>query len=225
MRPVTKGAAPRTYTDYQDAQPDLVAVLDRFCSYCDRFVSAGVHVEHKRPQEEYPLETLLWSNFLLACHNCNSTKGHRRLRLADYLWPDTDNTLRAFQYLSGGVIRENPHISKTIQRKAVRTIRLLGLDRVPGNSPAPTDRDFRWQDRRREWDKANLARDQLAQLDTQGQRNLIVETARNGIFSIWWTVFAGDVDMRRRLREAFIGTDPSCFDANENLVARLGGQI
>jgi hypothetical protein len=34
-----------------------------------------------------------------------------------------------------------------------------------------------------------------------------------GFFSIWMTVFAGDIDMRTRLIDAFSGTrDSGCFD-------------
>ena len=57
-------------------------------------------------------------------------------------------------------------------------------------------------------------------------RELIVENAiGRGMFSIWWPVFAGDVDMRRRLREAFIGTHGASFDINENPIPRVGGQL
>jgi hypothetical protein len=45
------------------------------------------------------------------------------------------------------------------------------------------------------------------------------------MYSIFWTVFEGDVDIRRRLREAFIGTPADCFDLNENLLPRPGGQL
>ena len=36
---------------------------------------------------------------------------------------------------------------------------------------------------------------------------------------------AGDVDMRRRLREAFIGTHGASFVINENPVPRVGEQL
>ena len=225
MRPVTKGAAPRVYARHEEAQPDLIAVIGRFCSYCGRFIPEGINVEHKRPKEEYPLEKLAWSNFLLACSNCNSCKGHRELKLGDFVWPDTDNTMRAFRHLPGGIVRKNPHLPKKLRRKASRTIYLVGLDRVPGSFRAPSDRDFRWEDRRREWDKATLAKVQLAAHDTPRQREFIVVSAQNGIFPIWWTVFAGDVDMRRRLRFAFKGTTANCFDLDENLLERPGGQL
>ena len=57
-------------------------------------------------------------------------------------------------------------------------------------------------------------------------RERIVESAAaRGMFSIWWTVFAADVDMRQRLREAFTGTDGTSFDINESPVPRAGGQL
>jgi type I restriction enzyme, S subunit len=54
----------------------------------------------------------------------------------------------------------------------------------------------------------------------------IVQVAKGrGMFSIFWTIFAGDIDLRRRLREAFAGTSFACFDANENVQPRPGGQL
>jgi hypothetical protein len=87
----------------------------------------------------------------------------------------------------------------------------------------PSDRDYRWEDRREEWNKAVLFRDGLRAYDTLVQRGLVQAAANKGMFSVWWTVFDGDLDMRRRLRNAFEGTDPSCFDTNEGLVKR--GQV
>jgi hypothetical protein len=101
----------------------------------------------------------------------------------------------------------------------------LGLDKYPGYHHEPTDRDFRWSDRRLEWEKAELAKCLLAEYDTPHQRELIVKNAATGIFPIWWTVFSGDNDMKRRFRDGFPGTCSNCFDANENLLARPGGQL
>ena len=76
------------------------------------------------------------------------------------------------------------------------------------------------------WHLAKKHHTRLAIQDTAVVRELIVENAiARGMFSIWWTVFAGDVDMRRRLREAFVGTDKASFDINENPVPRVGGQL
>jgi uncharacterized protein (TIGR02646 family) len=225
MRPVDKGHAPQAYLAYGEAQPDLVAALGRYCSYCGRFIAEGIAVEHKRPKTRYPNEQLIWSNFLLACSNCNSCKGHPRVRLNAYLWPDTDNTLLAICYGTGGLVHSARALSKRVRRTTNRTIRLLGLDRHPGSYRRPSDRDYRWLDRKNQWEKAVLFREQLGVYDTPEQRAAIVLAANDGIFSIWWCVFTGDVDMRRRLRLAFPGTAASCFDRNENLMARVGGQV
>jgi hypothetical protein len=73
---------------------------------------------------------------------------------------------------------------------------------------------------------AQKDRDRLLSSNTVEVRELIVENALGrGMFSIWWTVFAADIDMRRRLREAFIGTHDASFDVNENPVPRAGGQL
>ena len=76
-----------------------------------------------------------------------------------------------------------------------------------------------------EWTKASQCRADLLTNDTPRQRDLIVKLAENGIFAVWWTVFAGDTDMRSRLRAAFVGTCSSSFDASGNLQARPGGQL
>ncbi len=225
MRPVNKGIAPQVYLEYGSAQPDLIAAIGRYCSYCGRFIAEGIAVEHKRPRKRYPAEQLLWLNFLLACSNCNSSKGHGKTKLTKYLWPDTDNTLRAISYGPGGVVRASRAVSRRARRRTNSTIRLLGLDRHPGGARPPTDRDYRWLDRRNQWDKAQLFRSQLGEYDTADQRNAVVQAARDGVFSIWWHVFSGDVDMRRRLRLAFPGTDAASFDLNENPIARPGGQV
>lgn len=225
MRPVERGAAPGVFVAYGDALPDLWARLGRFCSYCGRFVPSGLAVEHKRPRSRYPGEELAWTNFLLACHNCNSNKGHPRVTLTRFLWPDTDNTLRAFTYTEDGRVCAQRSMPKRLRRKANRTLVLLGLDKYPGAHREPTDRDLRYSDRRLEWAKAAQCKAELQLHDTPGQRNLIVKLAEQGIFSIWWTLFKGDTDMRQRLRQVFVGTCPNSFDANENLQARPGGQL
>jgi len=225
MRPVDRGAAPRAFSEYGEALPELWDRLGRFCSYCGRFIPSGLAVEHKRPRRHYPNEELAWTNFLLGCLNCNSSKGHPKVVLDRYLWPDTDNTLRAFNYSQDGRISASRSISKRLRRKANRTIRLLGLDKHPGGHREPTDRDLRWSDRRVEWAKALECKADLRGHDTPRQRELIVKLASSGIFSVWWAVFEGDRDMRLRLRSAFVGTCPNSFDANENLQARPGGQL
>lgn len=227
MRPVDKGVAPTAYARYQDAGPDLQARLGDYCSYCERQIETNLAVEHVQPKLHVPALGTDWGNFLLGCVNCNSCKGHAPVVLEEYFWPDADNTMRGFEYVRGGVIQPAPALPAGLAVKARATIALMGLDRYPGNpAQAPTSADRRWLRRQQAWENAERCRAHLAVCDTPQVRELVVEVATGrGEFSIWWTVFAHDADIRRRLREAFKGTDGASFDIDENLVPRAGGQI
>lgn len=227
MRPVDKGAAPAVYSRYQDAGPDLQACLGDYCSYCERQIETNLAVEHVQPKSRVPTLRTNWANFLLGCVNCNSSKGDAPVNLADYFWPDIDNTLRAFQYVRGGIIQPDPALGPDLAAKAWATIGLIGLDRDPGNpGKVPSSPDKRWLRRQQAWQEAERCRDKLAACDTVEVRELIVNVAAGrGEFSIWWTVFAHDVDIRKRLREAFVGTHGGSFDMHEHLLPRAGGQV
>lgn len=229
MRPVERGAAPQVFTNYRDAYPFLAQRMGDYCSYCERQIETHLAVEHVQPKSPVPALINSWTNFLLGCVNCNSCKGDTVVSLPDYLWPDTDNTLRAFEYEEGGSVKSNPGLDPAIRVKADATIILTGLDKDPGN-PAldrrPTEADRRWLKRKEAWDKATRCREILAIQDTAETRELIVEVAKGkGMFSIYWAQFSHDSDMRRRLREAFVGTANNCFDHTENVQPRHGGQI
>ena len=71
MRPVNKGGDLGDFNPYNDAQQPLISRLGENCSYCERWIAGGIHVEHKLPKGEYPNFKLKWTNFLLACGNCN----------------------------------------------------------------------------------------------------------------------------------------------------------
>ena len=227
MRPVDKGVAPATYGRYQDAGPDLQARLGDYCSYCERQIETHLAVEHVQPKILCASLKTAWSNFLLGCVHCNSSKGKKPIALRDYYWPDRDNTLRAFDYVNGGLVLPGANLSAAERKRANDTITLTGLDKYPGNAGRePTASDRRWRRRFETWQLAEKDRARLAIHDTIVVRELIVENAiARGMYSIWWTVFSGDVDMRRRLREVFVGTHGASFDANENLVPRAGGQL
>ena len=227
MRPVDKGAAPTVYTCYQEALVDLRNRLGDYCSYCERQIETHLAVEHIQPRASNPKLQNSWANLLLSCVNCNSCKGDRPVTLFDYFWPDRDNTLRAFKYAKGGLVRPHADLVAVDQVRAQNSIALTGLDKFPGNAGRqPTKSDQRWLNRRDIWMLAEKNRGRLASKDTAIVREMIVENAiARGMFSIWWTVFAGDIDMRRRLREAFVGTHRASFDINENPVPRAGGQL
>lgn len=227
MRPVEKGAAPRTYAVYQEAAGDLRAALGDYCSYCERQIETHLAVEHMQSKSRRWRLTTVWRNFLLGCVHCNSSKGKKRVTLRNYYWPDRDNTLRAIVYVAGGLVQPDPALSAADRTKAKATIALTGLDKYPGNEGRePTDSDRRWLRRKEVWDLAQRCVADLAANNTPEVRQLIVDNAvGRGMFSIWWTVFAADSDMRRRLRQAFAGTCANSFDANESLQPRPGGQL
>jgi uncharacterized protein (TIGR02646 family) len=229
MRPVERGDAPNAYTDYRDARFDLRARQGDYCSYCERQIETNLAVEHIQPKDPVPALRNEWSNFLLGCVNCNSSKGATPVAVPDYLWPDLDNTLRAIDYAPGGLVNSKNSLAPAVRAKADSLIQLVGLDKDPGNpvlGRRPTDSDDRWLRRQQAWQLAEWCLEQVANNDTAQVRALVVEVARGrGLFSIFWTVFAGDIDLRRRLREAFVGTAFVCFDPSEECKPRPGGQV
>lgn len=231
MRPIDRQAAPRTYARYEDALRDLADRIGDYCSYCERYIETHLAVEHIQPKSLKSSLRTAWTNFLLACVNCNSCKGKRHVVLDRYFWPDVDNTLRCFEYVKGGRVVVVPGLGTGEMTRAQALIELVGLDRDPGHPDRkrrPTKADMRWKRRQEAWDKAEIDRAKLANpaKDTPDLRQAIAEkAAERGMFSIWMTVFAADPDMRRRLFEAFKGTSRDCFDAGFNLVKRAGGTI
>lgn len=228
MRPVSRGNSPNTFSDYRQAAAPLVDRLGAYCSYCERYIETHLAVEHVSPKSIDPLLEFEWANFLLACVNCNSSKGSTPVALAAYVWPDIDNTLRALTY-EQALVTPRVNLDASSRRKAESLIRLIGLDKDPGNTnalrkPGPTDR--RWRYRQDRWDVAQRSLQRLILSDTPAMREQIAETATSrGGFGIWFTVFGGDEDMRRRLVVAFPGTAHDCFDAQARPIERPGGQL
>lgn len=238
MRPVTRGAIPngpdgqpRQFASYGDAGPELQKRLGDYCSYCERQIETHLAVEHIRPKKPggaaHPGRLLDWDNFLLGCVHCNSRKGDTDVELADYLWPDTDNTFRAIEFSEGGLVAA-ANLGPVLKPKAEAMIRLVGLDVDPGNPNRrrrPSESDKRWLKRREIWRLAIFARQRLARRDFPEMREQIVDTALGrGMFSIWMKIFEHDADMRRRFIEAFAGTARNCFDHEWQAVPRPGGQ-
>lgn len=203
--PVDSFGQEKIYARYQDARGDLIDQLGDYCSYCGMKLNASLAVEHVQPKNSSPNLALNWSNFLLACTNCNSTKGSKTVDLRNHYWPDLDNTSKVFVYGEGGTISAHPALKPLQKNIAVQTLALTGLNKRPGNDP--TRRDRRWSARMKAWDKAQEVKQLLAKQNTSITRKIIIDLAiATGFWSVWVAVFADDSDMLSRLSDAFPGT-------------------
>lgn len=239
MRPVIRGTWPKNaddteinYKEYPQARGELINRLGEFCSYCEMHLDTSLAVEHVKPKQPPGATAVMvereldWHNFLLACTNCNSTKGNTDVVIDNYYWPDSDNTFRALQYSVGGIVEPADDLSTDEKIRAAATIRLTGLDKQPLNDPEASDR--RWKNRRETWDIAVRSKNNLSNSNYPEMREQIVLTATgHAYWSIWMTVFKDDPDMLRRFIEAFPGTCRDCFDKQNGYVpaARPGGQL
>ncbi len=224
MRPIRRRASPilSDYQDYKKAQPDLVARLGPYCSFCERRIATNLAVEHVQPKGLAAYLHLIgcWDNFLLACVNCNSTKGSKDVNVTKILLPDRDNTFAALQYLSDGSIEASPMaVAAGKNQMVIDTLALTGLDKAALNSPDANGRQValdRVRQRMEAWLTAVDSRDELATA-TQNvaplQRAIVNIATATGFFSIWMTVFRGDANMLGRLIDAFDETRASgCFE-------------
>lgn len=222
MRPVRRGASPqpRDFADYRDAFAELMSRLGPYCSYCERRIATQLAVEHIQPKgipQYAPLQGR-WENFLLACVNCNSTKGDKNVVLADVLLPDRDNTFVAFTYAQDGTVRVDGTLPSIAASQAGATLAMVGLDKRIAQALDANGKLVaidRVAQRMQAWLLAQTSKDDLdADPHSAGLRRQIVRTAvENGFFTIWMAVFASDADMRGRLIDAYVGTRGSaCFD-------------
>ncbi|HBG08010.1 MAG TPA: HNH endonuclease [Geobacter sp.] len=217
MRPVRKGL-PYLYTDgqaYEKARPGLEVRLGLYCSFCERKLDTGLEVEHIQPKDPAlnPHLEKVWSNFLLACKNCNTCKGTKNDPLADWLIPDRDNTFAAFEYLQDGVIEVRPGPAA---RLATNTFEILNLNKEVREIRDPQGNLLAWDKRTQRmdyWSSANTWRRRWDLRPTSDNEDAIVDLAKvSGLFSIWMTAFEGVPQIRLRLIDAFPGTEKACFD-------------
>lgn len=225
MRPVERGKAPRAYSRYDQARDDLVQRLGRYCSYCERPVPSGIHIEHVLSSARHASQSNDWENFLLACPNCNGHKKDKPVDLAAIGLPHCDNTLRAFIYTPGGRVKASSQLPTEVQQKAQRLIDLVQLNHFPGDQvPKRSTRDDRLLDRLDAWNLAKRYAPIFA-ADFRGEEaRCYIDIARKtGHFSIFWHHAAAHPTLRARLRAAFPGTAPDCFDVNGEPCPRPGG--
>lgn len=223
MRPVRKGPSPQStaFAPYTAALPDLVARLGIYCSYCERRISTNLAVEHIQPKGLPAYAHLVgsWENYLLGCVNCNSTKKDKDVVLVDTLLPDRDNTFAAFEYHADGTLTPSPvATAHGLKPMAQATLALTGLDKRGATAVDANEKIValeRISQRMEAWGTAEITRGiVIANPGNEALKRLAVTTAlATGFFSVWMTVFQGDVDMCARFVDAFDGTRASgCFD-------------
>ncbi|WP_455425472.1 HNH endonuclease [Dryocola sp. LX212] len=223
MRPVQKGISPIAgdFGKYEDAKPELVSRLGLYCSYCERKIVTLLAVEHIEPKDGVygkPALEKRWSNFLLACTNCNSCKGSGKVNFRRFIFPDRDNTFHAYKYNVDGSIALAPHLSQRQKVMARNTLRLVGLDKPiqvftdSNNEQVALDRVAQ---RMEAFGVAQVALSlMLSEPNSNALKQSITNNAvENGFFSIWMTVFDSYPEMKLKFIQAFNGTvNSGCFD-------------
>ena len=110
--------------------PDLTRVFAGLCAYCEE-VTKG-EVDHFRPKSRFPRLVYSWSNWLLACHECN----HAKLStwpVGGYVdpcsrsGPGVPESCLVFD-VPTGFISPNRTLNRYHRVKAQRTIDDLGLN-------------------------------------------------------------------------------------------------
>lgn len=234
MRPIDKGKDQGYFKPWGKAQNALLLAIGSYCSYCERWIACAIEVEHVLPKNEYKSHQYRWSNFLLACKNCNAGKGHGVINLPDFLWPDCDNTSLAFCYDSAGRIYPNPALPTSISQKATKLWKLANLnwhdDTAFPEMVAPSEKDHRYLHRRQAWVYASDKRSDLVVFDSAARRATVIQDAlQRGMFSIWMAVFSQhsklDREMRILLIQGFSGTAKNCFNKLGNPCKTGTGQL
>ncbi len=217
MRPINRRDSPQIpdFDNYRDAFPELQSRLGPYCSYCERQIQAPLAVEHIQPKKAgmYPHLIGKWDNYLLACVNCNSTKGDKDVLLDKVFLPDRDNTMAAFDYTPDGKVVPAENLSKGLQQIAKDTLSLTGLDKRINEAVDENGKLVaidRVAQRMGAWLKARSSREDLAASNNLRTRQTIIKfAAETGFFSIWMKVFRDDPIMSQMLIDGFEADIPT----------------
>jgi len=222
MRPIRRDVSPQVadFNSYDDARDHLRGRIGCYCSYCERRVDPNLAVEHIQAKAipAYAHLEGRWTNFLVACVNCNSTKGSKQFALADVLLPDRDNTFLAFDYTDDGKVSVRPGLTEPQAAAATATLALVGLQKMV--TPFMDDNEVlvvtdRISKRQEVWGQALVARKNFLKNPADGD---LLEMISNhatsaGCFSVWMKVFENEPVVLARLINDHPGTAPSgCFN-------------
>jgi uncharacterized protein (TIGR02646 family) len=224
MRPVNKDGQPLNddgtvvlFPEYARSRRYLIDAIGEYCSYCERSIPTSLAVEHIQPKTHNGHLELVWSNLLLACTNCNSTKGHENVVLANYFWPDRDNTYEKFIYDISGIVTVNPILNAGDAVRSQNLISLVGLDRIQpamGTASWEAASDRRYEHRLQAYIDANnyAAKYRAATLpERTNYLPFLIDIAKKGFWSIWMRAFEEFSEVQRQLIAQFRGTRQNYF--------------
>jgi uncharacterized protein (TIGR02646 family) len=220
MRPIRRNNSPITgeFAKYENAKPELVSRLGLFCSYCERKISTSLAIEHIEPKDKVPTLERVWSNFLLACVNCNSCKSNKNVDFKRLLFPDRDNTFHSYTYLDDGTITVSPMLSAQQRKQAQDTLKLVGLDKPMQKYSNSNDEVVALDRSAQRMEAIAIAQQSLSLLETSPEvealkQSIVISAKEAGFFSIWMQVFNAHPQMKILFIKAFKGTEDSgCFN-------------
>ena len=123
------GCKPRD--DYwRSFREDLERIFYSLCAYCEHRVKG--EIDHFKPKSVFPELVYVWSNWVFACHDCNSAKRNEWPALG-YVDPcarfEPAFPERYFVFdTQVGFIHPNPSLSENLRAKSQQTIDDLGLN-------------------------------------------------------------------------------------------------
>lgn len=226
MRPINKGPNPVNeygelivFTKYSRSRRYLIDRIGEYCSYCERKIEASLAVEHVKPKASNPDLALEWSNFLLGCTNCNSTKGKKEVILGNFVWPDSDNTFDYFKYDDSGIVNVPDHICEPVLIGQIQNmLDLVGLQKHPpkqGTVSWEEASDRRFEHRIEAWDSANrymnLYKGSITEIRVQMVPLIKDLVVHQGFWSIWMNVFYEFSEVQVELVNSMSGTNKDHF--------------
>lgn len=232
MRPINKGAWPTKangnkyiFNDWRKAKKHLVERTGKYCHFCEMRVNNCLAVEHIKSRNAYKKLSNCWTNFLLICTSCNSSKKMKTVLSPyrqQYYWPHLNNTLLAFYSPLNGPdaqkVIPQPNLTASQTARAKSTIDLYELDKVVTSDGAS---DTRYIERMRATQLAINRR--IEYQKGLATINAIVDmAATTGFFSVWLDVFSNVTPVKEALLNApeFKIDVNTWFDGNFNPIPR-----
>ena len=191
MRPIDKSRYTANlveYKPYGNAKPNLITAIGKYCSFCEREgFSSSLDVEHVEYKNTHIDKQFLWSNFLLACKNCNSIKDTKEVVFFNIILPHLDDTFSPFEYLESGYIKIKDEVQAPLRSKVIELVNLVGLDRRPGHLRYST-KDDRWQERKQSWELSHKYLKKYSE-DKCDIETIVDLSKSGGFWSIWMNTF------------------------------------